>query len=42
MIMGLLLVNLDSKTRNYMLEELEIEINNSSLYLIPCLRSTGQ
>jgi hypothetical protein len=40
--MGINYKNLDEKTREYMLEELEIDIKQGSLYISPRLNSNGQ
>lgn len=40
--MGISYKNLDEQTRKFMLEELERDIANGSLYLSPRLNSTGQ
>jgi hypothetical protein len=40
--MGIDYKNLDEKTREYMLEELEIDIKQGSLYISPRLNSNGQ
>jgi len=40
--MGIDYKNLDEKTRKYMLEELEIDIEQGALYISPRLNSNGQ
>lgn len=40
--MGILYKNLDEQTREFMLEELEMDIAKGSLYISPRLNSTGQ
>jgi hypothetical protein len=40
--MTLSLVNLDQVTRQYMLEEIELDISNDKLYLSPRLSDTGR
>ena len=40
--MGLHYENLDQKTRDFMIEELEMDISNGKLYLSPRLNSGGQ
>lgn len=42
MIMGLNLVNLDERTRRYMLEEVDLDVSSNNLYVSPRLSTRGQ